>query len=661
MNGIKFLVKKVLPKSIIDIYRKNNFKEQIVNELNRDHNVKYKKNNIKLIPSKKSYYEQTANLFHKIDIKYSNRFYFYYLDYFHRLYNENIMIDNMPIDYSMTMNSLEELKDYSKELYGSNIIFDSIANYIDKVVSNYSIVSDRDKIVVKYIKNIKNKKVKHFDEALQRILFYNQLLWQTNHKLVGLGRLDKILINYYQNDINNKVLSKDDAFDMIKEFIKILHADYVFKSSALLGDTGQLIILGGYDENNNYVCNDLTFMFIDAIRKLQLPDPKILLRVSKDTPRELMEISLKCLLTGIGCPLFANDGVIIPSLISAGFDFKDVNDYVTSACWEPIILGKSFDQNNLMDIIFLEPLNRAMKKNDLKSIKSYNELLNKYEIELRLYLKELINKLNNIKFQEDPLMSIFTRDCIKNNKDISSGGAKYNNYGLLSLGLNNTINSLLTLKELVFEKKEYTLEKFNDMRVNNKILKEEIVKKFGKDDNNVIILTNKIMDITSNELLKCKNPLGGNYKFGLSSPGYISASKNSEASFDGRKAGTPYSVHISSEDALAYTELIQFAGKLNYKQNKYNGNVVDFFVSPFLIDNNFSKFVDFLMLSLKTGFFEMQMNVVGSETLIAAKKNPENFPNLIVRVWGFSAYFKDLPDEYKDLMIERALKNEGRL
>ena len=57
----------------------------------------------------------------------------------------------------------------------------------------------------------------------------------------------------------------------------------------------------------------------------------------------------------------------------------------------------------------------------------------------------------------------------------------------------------------------------------------------------------------------------------------------------------------------------------------------------------------------------MQMNVVDSKILIKAKENPEEFPNLIVRVWGFSAYFNDLPEEYQDLLIARALKNEGKL
>ena len=55
----------------------------------------------------------------------------------------------------------------------------------------------------------------------------------------------------------------------------------------------------------------------------------------------------------------------------------------------------------------------------------------------------------------------------------------------------------------------------------------------------------------------------------------------------------------------------------------------------------------------------MQMNVVSSKTLLEAREHPEDFPNLIVRVWGFSAYFKDLPEDYKNVLIERALKSEG--
>ena len=107
------------------------------------------------------------------------------------------------------------------------------------------------------------------------------------------------------------------------------------------------------------------------------------------------------------------------------------------------------------------------------------------------------------------------------------------------------------------------------------------------------------------------------------------------------------------------TELCNFASKLNYGKHGFNGNVVDFTMTPTFVRDNLEKFTQLMKGSINAGVFQMQMNVIDSRTLIEAKKNPAKFPNLIVRVWGFSAYFKDLPYEYQDYVIERALKNEA--
>ena len=65
-----------------------------------------------------------------------------------------------------------------------------------------------------------------------------------------------------------------------------------------------------------------------------------------------------------------------------------------------------------------------------------------------------------------------------------------------------------------------------------------------------------------------------------------------------------------------------------------------------------------LYFTIRSGFFQMQMNVLDSKTLIDAKANPEKYKGLIVRVWGFSAYFNELPESYKELLIERAIAAE---
>ena len=186
-------------------------------------------------------------------------------------------------------------------------------------------------------------------------------------------------------------------------------------------------------------------------------------------------------------------------------------------------------------------------------------------------------------------------------------------------------------------------------------------KHFGCDDEEIINLTNEIICRLEDCFKGYTNRLGGKIKFGLSAPSYISAGQEISASFDGRRNGEAFSTHISSDSNEDYTEIMRFASKIDYDGNKFNGNVLDLMASPNFITDNFEKFTDFLEISASLGYFQMQMNVVDSKTLIEAKENPELHPNLIVRVWGFSAYFNDLPLEYKDVLIDRALRNEGKL
>ena len=250
--------------------------------------------------------------------------------------------------------------------------------------------------------------------------------------------------------------------------------------------------------------------------------------------------------------------------------------------------------------------------------------------------------------------------------DVSWGGACYHHVGITSVAMGNLINALLNIKEYVFEKGDYTLYDVKKILVQNFVGYEELQKelkvrtsKYGTDDIEVLKLVNEITECAANELEAYSSYLGGRMKIGLSGAAYIDSAKGFGASFDGRKAEEAFVVHISNEENDGFTEIVNFASQIKYSKARFNGNVIDFMVNPGFIYNNWDKYVDFLMFSIKKGFFEMQMNVVSSKVLIEAREYPEKFPNLIVRVWGFSAYFKDLPDDYKEVLIERALKNEA--
>ena len=636
---------------------------------------------------------QIKNLFRKVDIHIPKSGFIFFLDEFKHLSEDGHIIDNISIDYSRVLkSSVYEYNEFyfhpkAGRGFARDLSSDFIKNQLDALdgieLLIYRIIKklrnsnhkDRAKFA-RYFENMIDKPAEHFEEALQRILFYNQLLWQTGHGLNGLGRLDKILEDYYFDDLNSGFISQEEAYDLIKSFLRTLHTYYWYKSAALMGDTGQVIILGGkYDDEYGeyYFYNDLTYMFIRAIKDLQLPDPKVLLRVSSETPRDLIELSLETINTGIGSPLFSNDEVVIDKMIEFGYDKEDANNYVVSACWEPSAVGKGFEQNNINFISYLKPLNEFFDNETeqfLENVNSFGELFNSYKYYLKKDAEELVAFLDNIEWNSDPLLSLFIDNCNEKNMDISQGGAKYNHYGITTVGLANTVNSLYAIKKLVFEDKKYSLNELNKMRKNN-FKKDKyqdaynelksIKPRFGMDDEEILDISNDIIQFLEDCFKDYTNKFGGKIKFGLSAPSYISAGAEINASFDGRKAGEPLSTHISLDTNKDFTEVLRFASKLDYGGAKFNGNVIDLMLSPDFIKNHSDKFTDFIYSSIKLGFFQMQMNVVDSKTLIEAKENPEAHPNLIVRVWGFSAYFNDLPEEYQDLLISRALKNEGKL
>lgn len=594
------------------------------------------------------------------------KYFAYSVDFYKSWKIRNRQIANCAIDYEIILNNslnelrmLEESDEYARE---NNRVVECLENYVNRCalkVKKSKLANKKN--IYKWFMDILTSKAETLEEALQRILFVNQVMWQTRHNQMGLGRLDLMLEKYITDD-----MTEDYLVDLFKDFFTLLHKYYWFKSEEMPGDTGQIAILGGENENGEYVTNRVTYAVIRAIKELQIPDPKILLRVNEKTSETLWKAAIECLTTGIGSPLFSNDSRVIPALTNYGYKKEDAKNYVTSACWE-IIPGNSCEQNNIGVFDFSAPFDLMAKKENLSEFETWESFISKFAEHLCGHVYYMAQLTNNIIWEKDPLLSFFKSICRENRKDVSEGGCTYNNYGILSLALENTVNSLINIRKYVYQEKKYSLKEFFTMRNMNfpdENVKNELKnskKYFGTDEDNgedAIGLTNWLL-MRVNEVIKLiTNQYDGHVKFGLSSPGYITVGSKAPATFDGRLDKEPYSIHISADDNQNITGLINFASAINYGESGFNGNVVDFMVSPDFVNNNMEKFITFMKASILQGVFQMQINVVSYKMLLEARKNPNAFPNLIVRVWGFSAYFKDLPEEYKDYIIERARLNE---
>ena len=609
---------------------------------------------------------QYERLFKKVHISFDvSTDFLYWIDESTVPFHKHLVIENMPMDYSWVVDySLIDLEHFQKITDNSisiqnHLFLRIIRLYMQRIaraVSDSKFSEDLKNRHLQFLKNMEVAPAMDMKEALWRILIWNQFLWQSGHTLNGLGRLDKIL---------DRFPVEEDGDRIIKEFLRLLHEHYAFKSNEMLGDTGQIILLGGIEEHGNYFCNDYSYLFLNMLSKLSIPDPKILLRVSEKMPDELLKTAENCISSRCGSPLLSNDDVVIPSLESFGYSHTDACNYGVSACWEPLVIGKSLEQNNMANINFATILEQMVNNPRFTDCVDFLEMLELYRDCLNHYIDGIFEKLDHIRWEREPFFTLFTEGCITSGKDISEGGAIYNDYGILSVGLASAVDSLLNINQYILKNKIITQEQLRNIMNNNYENNKHYQKLFsqspyffGKDDEASIWVTKRIMSYVEEKLFSYRNPLGGKVKFGLSSPSYVNEGKETGATADGRYSGEPFKTHISSGRGVPPSSIVCFAGHLDYKGVKSNGNVVDLVLQPSFVDKQYDRFLAFLKGSIQTGFFQMQFNIVSYKQLLDAKVHPEKYKNLIVRVWGFSAYFNDLPEEYKDALIARAKESE---
>lgn len=175
--------------------------------------------------------------------------FFYYIDEKSTWEHSLSLYGNTTIDYGRLLKeSLSDICLKGDDTYSirNRTFINALIQYVHRAAEMvHSSANPRKELIERNLLSIENYPAQSFCEAIQRILFVNQILWQTGHMLNGLGNLDMLLYPYYKRDLDSGALSKDQAYAYLKEFCTILHRNYEYKSACLLGDTGQIILLGG--------------------------------------------------------------------------------------------------------------------------------------------------------------------------------------------------------------------------------------------------------------------------------------------------------------------------------------------------------------------------------------------------------------------------------
>jgi formate C-acetyltransferase len=262
------------------------------------------------------------------------------------------------------------------------------------------------------------------------------------------------------------------------------------------------------------------------------------------------------------------------------------------------------------------------------------------------------------------MMSLLMDGTIAHARDISSG-AKYNNYGIHGTGIATAIDSLAAIKKYYFEEKRIDYKTLADALNDNfanepeleKLLREE-APKMGQDDDYVDAICVALLDSFDQVLKGKRNERGGLYRAGTGTAMYyIFHANDLGATPDGRKAEemipANYSPTLFMKQKGPVSVIKSFTKP--HLVNVINGGplTLEFDQSVFNNDESVKKLGMLVKTFITLGGHQLQLNTVSREKLLDAKKHPEKYKHLIVRVWGWSGYFIELDEHYQDHVIER--------
>lgn len=505
-----------------------------------------------------------------------------------------------------------------------------------------------------------------FREALQSLRILHYAMWCEGDYHNTLGRFDQYMMPYLADDLQAGRETEESALELVEAFFLACNRDSDLYPGMQQGDNGQSMVLGGITRDGADGYNLLTGLCLDACGELMLIDPKINLRVNKNTPLWVYEKGTRLTRLGLGFPQYQNDDVVIPGLVRLGYAEGDARDYAVAACWEFIIPGKGMEIPNIGALPFANIVDEAIRF-DLKDCTDMQALKEKVRQRIFDSVAAAMAERKNLYIIPSPFLSLFFEGCMDSGRDISLG-CRYNNWGLHGTGLAPAADMLAAVEQKVFEEGlpvDTLLAALEADFVGYEELHESLKyhsPKMGNDEDRVDALACWLLESFAEAVSGHKNERGGILRAGTGSAMYYIFHANElGATADGREAGVPLPANYAPSLNIRLNgpvSLIKSFTKPDLEKTINGGPLtVEFSDRVFAQEESITKVAQLVQLFVLRGGHQIQLNTVNRERLLDAQRHPEKYRNLIVRVWGWSGYFVELDKCYQDHIIQRTQLN----
>lgn len=536
----------------------------------------------------------------------------------------------------------------------------------------------------------------NFRDAVQSQWFTQMFsrIEQKTGTIISNGRMDQYFYPYFKADKEAGILTDEQAMELL-ECMWVAMAEFV---DLYISPTGgafnegyahwEAVTIGGQTPYGEDATNDLTFLFLRSKQEFPLNYPDLAARIHATSPERYLTEVAKTIKEGTGFPKLINDEEIVPLLLSKGAQFEEAYDYAVSGCAECRMPNRDTYTSSCAYVNFASAVEMVLYNG--KTLHTGDQVLGletgdpnsfeTFDAFLEAYKKQVDNLLHHAFVQQyhiirlraqhfaTPLGSSMHKLCMKNCIDLHQpdipDGIDLGYFELMGYG--TVVDSLAAIKKLVYEDKVLTMQEVVDACKNNfkghEVVRQYMLNapKYGNNDEyadeiakdidkHAVEFTRKYSDEVGVQLDLRLVPFTSHVPFGK----VVGATPN------GRFDTMPLSDGSSPTQGMDVNGptaiLLSNYHSKNYEYRNRAARLLNIKFSPNCLagDDGTKKLVDFIRTWCDLKLWHIQFNVVNRETLIEAKKNPDNYRGLIVRVAGYSAYFCELSPDLQDDLIAR--------
>ena len=509
-------------------------------------------------------------------------------------------------------------------------------------------------------------------EALQTsIIYYHLQQFFDGTPLRTLGRLDGLYYPYYAQE------DKSEADQLLLDYIKEI--------DRLKAPANIPFALGGTDENGECLINDLSYIWLDMYEKAGTTNTKLHILFSENTPEDIIRKAFRYIREGNNSIVFISDKRVIEALEKQGVEYKDAVNYHVVGCYEcggegeltcscnaRVNIPKALELalNGGRDML----TDKQIGLDNDGHFETFDALYKEFERQLAYLCKcaMTVTDLYESRYAEihsAPILSGTYTSALQKGGDLYLDySAKYNSSSLNAIGLATATDSLAAIKKAVFEDKTVTLSELTEIlrsdwngKESLRLLIKNKYPKYGQGDVKTDGIAKRIVDMLSDAVSYKPNAKGGKWRLGLFSINWRwSFGQKTAASADGRRSGETLSQNTSASfgaDKEGATAHLISAARIDTSKTP-NGAIIDIDLHSSAVrgENGINALVASLKTYFELGGFAVHYNVLDTNVLMDARKNPEKYPNLQVRLCGWNVLFSTLSEKEKDEFIARSMK-----